>query len=233
MIGTREKLGRGFRFDLLRELPSVERYARTLTRGDFDAQDLVHDTLVRAYEKRGSFRIGHDMRVWLLSILPQRLRRWSPGPRRGSSTSRVVGRARSATTSSTAGPPCTALPSSAGVSPASRRAASGSLPGSHRRPDPSEAATALDIPVGTLMSRTARARDPPCQYEFRGPRTEPWVRSDTGGREEVRLMSHLWHLFLAFCAGVACHYILTNPVAEYPIFSDDNSYVQMWKRTRQ
>jgi len=43
------------------------------------------------------------------------------------------------------------------------------------------------------------------------------------------MMSRLWRLFLAFCAGVACHYILTNPVAEYPIFSDEDSYVQMWK----
>jgi hypothetical protein len=47
------------------------------------------------------------------------------------------------------------------------------------------------------------------------------------------MMSYLWHLFLAFCAGAACFYILTNPVVEYPIFNDEDSYVQIWKRTRQ
>jgi RNA polymerase sigma-70 factor, ECF subfamily len=57
------------KFNVLGELPSLRRYARTLTRNDIDAEDLVHDALVRAYEKRGSFRAGVDLRVWLLSIM--------------------------------------------------------------------------------------------------------------------------------------------------------------------
>src|SRR6266576_1948146 len=44
-------------------------YARSLTRSEIDAEDLVHDALVRAYEKRASFRAGHNMRVWLMSIM--------------------------------------------------------------------------------------------------------------------------------------------------------------------
>jgi RNA polymerase sigma factor (sigma-70 family) len=57
------------KFNVLGELPSLRRYAQTLTRSDIDAEDLVHDTLVRAYEKRRSFRAGADLRVWLLSIM--------------------------------------------------------------------------------------------------------------------------------------------------------------------
>jgi DNA-directed RNA polymerase specialized sigma24 family protein len=68
-MGTHDQIGRGFRLDVLGELPSLRRYARTLARGDIDAEDLVHDALVRAYERRASFRIGHNLRVWLMSIL--------------------------------------------------------------------------------------------------------------------------------------------------------------------
>src|SRR5690242_2385037 len=57
------------KLSVLGELPSLRRYARILTRSDIDAEDLVHDTLVRTYEKRGSFRTGADLRVWLLSIM--------------------------------------------------------------------------------------------------------------------------------------------------------------------
>jgi hypothetical protein len=45
------------------------------------------------------------------------------------------------------------------------------------------------------------------------------------------MMSRLWHLFLAFCAGAACHYILTNPTAKYPTLSDEDGPIQMWEGT--
>ncbi|MER8732980.1 sigma-70 family RNA polymerase sigma factor [Mesorhizobium sp. M1227] len=57
------------RFDILGQLGSLRRYARSLTRDSADAEDLVHDALVRAYERRGSFRSGGNLRVWLLSIV--------------------------------------------------------------------------------------------------------------------------------------------------------------------
>jgi len=44
------------------------------------------------------------------------------------------------------------------------------------------------------------------------------------------MMSYLWHLFLAFCAGAACHYILTNPIAEYPILAEEDGHIN-WERT--
>jgi RNA polymerase sigma-70 factor (ECF subfamily) len=56
-------------FDVLGQLGALRRYARSLTRDQGDAEDLVHDALVRAYERRGSFRRDGNLRAWLLSIL--------------------------------------------------------------------------------------------------------------------------------------------------------------------
>ncbi len=49
--------------------PLLRRYARALRRDGGLAEDLVHDTLVRAYEKRHTFRRGADFRAWLLTIV--------------------------------------------------------------------------------------------------------------------------------------------------------------------
>ncbi|WP_439814282.1 sigma-70 family RNA polymerase sigma factor [Zavarzinia sp. CC-PAN008] len=57
------------RFDAIAELPVLRRYARSLTRSDPDAEDLVHDALVRAYERRHTFVAGGNLRSWLLAIL--------------------------------------------------------------------------------------------------------------------------------------------------------------------
>ncbi|TIV68196.1 MAG: sigma-70 family RNA polymerase sigma factor, partial [Mesorhizobium sp.] len=57
------------RFDIVGQLGSLRRYARSLTRDSADAEDLVHDALVRAYERRGTFRSGGNLRAWLLAIV--------------------------------------------------------------------------------------------------------------------------------------------------------------------
>ena len=44
------------RFDVVAQLGALRRYARSLTRNDTDAEDLVQDALLRAYEGRGGFR---------------------------------------------------------------------------------------------------------------------------------------------------------------------------------
>ncbi|BCH25813.1 sigma-70 family RNA polymerase sigma factor [Mesorhizobium sp. L-8-3] len=62
------KLGKSA-FDVLGQLGALRRYARSLTRDSADAEDLVQDALVRAYERRASFRHGGNLRAWLLSIL--------------------------------------------------------------------------------------------------------------------------------------------------------------------
>ncbi len=67
------------KFDVLGQLAVMRRYARSLTRDDAEAEDLVHDALLRAYERRGSFDAGRSetgkgdsskgLRGWLLSVL--------------------------------------------------------------------------------------------------------------------------------------------------------------------
>src|SRR5215469_1872010 len=159
VISAPDKVGRGFRFDVLQELPSLQRYARTLSQSDFDAQDLVHDTLVRAYEKRASFRTENDMRVWLLSILHNI---FIDGVRaRAAEAQRLVRLGEQ---------------NEEHLAPAQDhrvrffqvRQALLQLPEDQRAAlhlvaieglTYGEAAAALDIPIGTLMSRIARARE--------------------------------------------------------------------------
>src|SRR4051794_34498415 len=57
------------RMDVIGLLGPLRRYARSLTCDETQAEDLVQDTLVRAYERHGSFRSGGNLRGWLLSIL--------------------------------------------------------------------------------------------------------------------------------------------------------------------
>src|SRR5437588_11485881 len=55
--------------DLIAALPRLRRYARVLT-GDMNrADDLVQDTLARAWEKRRLWRAGTDLRAWLFTIM--------------------------------------------------------------------------------------------------------------------------------------------------------------------
>ena len=55
--------------DILSELPPVRRYARSLTRDDSAADDVVQEALLRALEKRNTFQPGGSVRVWLLAIV--------------------------------------------------------------------------------------------------------------------------------------------------------------------
>jgi RNA polymerase sigma-70 factor, ECF subfamily len=50
-------------------IPSLRRYARALERDHDRADDLVQDTLERALSRRALFRRGGNMRGWLLTIL--------------------------------------------------------------------------------------------------------------------------------------------------------------------
>lgn len=56
-------------FDILGQLSSLKRYARSLVRNELDAEDLVQETLLKAYERRSTFRAGANLRNWLFSIL--------------------------------------------------------------------------------------------------------------------------------------------------------------------
>src|SRR5216683_7456570 len=63
----RARLG-GFRQDIEAAVPALRRYARALTRNAELADDLVQDTLVRALRSEHLFH-GGDIRSWLYTIL--------------------------------------------------------------------------------------------------------------------------------------------------------------------
>jgi len=55
--------------ELLAAIPRLRRYARVLTGDTSRADDLVQDTLARAWEKRGLWQAGTDLRAWLFTIM--------------------------------------------------------------------------------------------------------------------------------------------------------------------
>jgi RNA polymerase sigma-70 factor (ECF subfamily) len=55
--------------DLVAAIPRLRRYARVLTRDPTRADDLVQDTLARAWEKRKLWQAGSDLRAWLFTIM--------------------------------------------------------------------------------------------------------------------------------------------------------------------
>lgn len=57
------------RADIVDLLGPLRRYARSLTRDALKADDLVHDTLVRALEARGSLRPNTNLRTWMMTVL--------------------------------------------------------------------------------------------------------------------------------------------------------------------
>ena len=140
-------------------IPSLRRYARTFVRDAGAADDLVQDTLVRAISRWHQRRPDGDTRAWLFTILHNlavnHLRR---ATRRGRELPL-----------DDAGESDIAVPAT--QEDALRRgdilAAVGRLPDDQRSvlllvsiEDVSyaEAARILDVPIGTVMSRLARAR---------------------------------------------------------------------------
>ena len=55
--------------ELVAAIPRLRRYARVLTGEASRADDLVQDTLARAWEKQRLWRSGSDLRAWLFTIM--------------------------------------------------------------------------------------------------------------------------------------------------------------------
>jgi len=145
---------------LVAELPHLMRYARALTRDGDAAEDLVQDCASRALSRLHLFQAGTNMRAWLFTVLHnlhrQNLRKASRRPASTQMTEEIENRL-------------------AAVEDATQRLslrdldrAVADLPEEQRQvvlliglEDMSyqETATILDIPVGTVMSRLARARE--------------------------------------------------------------------------
>jgi len=144
---------RGFRQDIEATVPALRRYARALTRNAEIADDLVQDTLVRALRSEHLFH-GGDIRSWLYTILTNlnrnRLRSLArrpavqtiedndaPGPAGPEAGGRDIERALAALAEEQRETLLLVV-----------------LEGLSYR----EAAEVLGVPIGTVMSRLARAR---------------------------------------------------------------------------
>jgi RNA polymerase sigma-70 factor (ECF subfamily) len=151
--------GRKSRFDVIGQLSALRRYAWVLTRDHSRSEDLVHDALVRAYEGRRTFRADGDLRGWLFSILHNTfisgLRRYRAESKRDQDLAETMA-------------PQTDAGQEHAVRLAQIRNAFLSLPDEQRAAlhhvaiegmSYQEAAQAIGIPIGTLMSRLGRARD--------------------------------------------------------------------------
>ena len=55
--------------ELAAAIPRLRRYARVLTGDPTRADDLVQDTLARAWEKRRLWTAGSDLRAWMFTIM--------------------------------------------------------------------------------------------------------------------------------------------------------------------
>ena len=143
---------------MVRQIPHLRRYARALT-GDRDgADDLVQDSLERAWSRVHHWRPGSDMRCWLFTIMhnvnANRVRSESRRPTvvafEDSRDGRGIGPAQEHRAA------IGNLSDALAVLPEDQRAAvllvglEGLAYG--------EAANVLSIPLGTLMSRLSRGR---------------------------------------------------------------------------
>ena len=171
-------------FNIVDQLAVLRRYARSLVRNADDAEDLVHDTLVRAYEKKATFRPGANVRSWLMSILHNthidRLRRRKSLDRRHDAAAEIA-------------IPALAANQELAVRLAQVQAAFFELPDDQREAlhlvsieemTYQEAADTLNIPVGTLMSRISRARARLRMLEESEQRGGPRLRLVGGSDDE-------------------------------------------------
>jgi len=58
-----------FKRDLLATIPSLRAFAVSLAQNSDKADDLVQETLVKAWDKHQSFQLGTNLKAWLFTIL--------------------------------------------------------------------------------------------------------------------------------------------------------------------
>lgn len=58
-----------FRQDLLAAIPSLRAFAMSLAQNSDKADDLVQETLVKAWDKQASFQPGTNLKAWTFTIL--------------------------------------------------------------------------------------------------------------------------------------------------------------------
>ena len=155
-------------FNVIGQLAALRRYALSLVRNPDEAEDLVHDALVKAYERQSTFRTGANVRNWLMSILHNahvdRLRQRRSQERRHDAAAEIADTSVAANQDHSVR--LTQLRNAFFDLPEEQRAALHLV--AIEELSYQEAAEALGIPVGTLMSRVARARQRLRSFEQSG-----------------------------------------------------------------
>jgi RNA polymerase sigma-70 factor (ECF subfamily) len=144
---------------LEQEIPRLRRYAFALTRNMSRADDLVQDTLVRAIAKQGCWQWGTNLRAWLFTLMHNQN---VNGARRSAREGMAV-------EFDDKWPfPTAATDPAAGLSLRDLDRALARIPEERREVilligleelSYKEAATILDVPIGTIRSRLSRGRE--------------------------------------------------------------------------
>lgn len=58
-----------WRNDIIGLIPALRAFAWSLSRNGADADDLVQDTLIKAWSNRDKYQLGTNLRAWLFTIL--------------------------------------------------------------------------------------------------------------------------------------------------------------------
>lgn len=66
---VRPELEDGWRDDVVALIPALRAFAWSLSHNAADADDLVQDTLIKAWTHRTKFELGTNLRAWLFTIL--------------------------------------------------------------------------------------------------------------------------------------------------------------------
>jgi RNA polymerase sigma-70 factor, ECF subfamily len=144
---------------LEKEIPRLRRYARALTRDGSRADDLVQDTLVRAIAKQHRWQCGTNLRAWLFTIMHNQ----NVNVVRASVREGIAAAVDEASPHLVARSDPTAALSLRDLDRALAR-----IPAEQRAVllliglegiTYEEAATILDVPIGTVRSRLSRGRE--------------------------------------------------------------------------
>lgn len=165
------------------EIPRLRRYARYLCRDADRADELVQDCLVKAIDKIGSFEPGTHRRAWLFTILRNQFLNDMRRSRRHQADSTLDASDEAL---------AVAAPQPSALMMADIRDAFLALSDGHREVLTlvaiegmayEEAASVLDVPVGTVRSRLSRARE--TLRRVLEPDTPPSAPSRGAGMERI------------------------------------------------
>jgi RNA polymerase sigma-70 factor (ECF subfamily) len=149
--------------ELVAAIPRLRRYARVLTGESSRADDLVQETLARAWEKRRLWAAGTDLRAWLFTIMHNVFVNQRATSRRDSmhvsldDEDNGVSRELSVRSNQASRVELAEVVRELSRLPTEQREVLVLAAVEELRYE--EIATALAIPIGTVMSRLSRARE--------------------------------------------------------------------------